>query len=118
MYGFIVQAADPLDCQTPPGVTGPNPGCAVTISGFNQLFGNLLSVIVPVAAVALFIMITVGGFKYITSGGNPKATEAAKSTLTYAILGMVLVGAAYLILQLVESFTGAPLTEFDVIVPN
>lgn len=117
MFGFIVQAADPLDCQVPPGATSTGCG-AVTISGFNQLFGNLLSVIVPVAAVGLFIMITIGGFKYITSGGNPKATEAAKNTLTYALLGMVLVGAAYLILQLVESFTGASVTQFDVVVPN
>ena len=111
MLGFIIHAGDTLPCET----VGSTGGCAVPIRGFNVLFTNVLGVIVPFAAVALFIMIPAGGFQYITSGGNPKATESAKNTLTYAILGMILVGAAFLILQLIENFTGAPVTEFNVV---
>ncbi len=112
MLGFIVKASS-LPCESPSGVTGG--GCAVPISGFNQLFENVLGIIIPIAAVALFFMITIGGFRYLTSGGNPKATESAKNTITYAVIGMVLVGVAFLIIQLVGNFTGAPVTEFNVI---
>ncbi len=117
MYSFIIKAADALPCETPPGVTAPNggtAGCAVPISSFNELFGNVLGIIVPFAGVGLFIMLMIGGFKYITSGGNPKALESAKATITYAVIGMVLVAGAYLVIELIVQLTGAPITEFEI----
>ncbi|QQS39071.1 hypothetical protein IPM62_00420 [Candidatus Woesebacteria bacterium] len=103
-----------LPCITP---TGGGTGCAVPISGFNMLFSNILNVIVEIAAVVLFLMLVVGGFKYLTSGGNPKATESAKQTLTYAIFGMIIVAGAFLIIQVIEQFTGAPINNFNVVAP-
>jgi hypothetical protein len=69
------------------------------------------------AGIALFIMLVVGGFRYITSGGNPKAVESARNTLTYAILGMVLLASAYLILRFIGVFTGAPVEDFRIFIP-
>lgn len=109
----VVHAAV-LPCVSPGGGGG---GCAVPIFGFNTLFSNILGVIVGLAAIVFFIMLIVGGYKFITSGGNPKAAESAKHTLTYAILGLLLVASAFLILELVEQFTGASVTEFNVIGP-
>jgi hypothetical protein len=60
-------------------------------------------------------MLIVGGIKYTTSGGDPKSVESAKKTLTYAILGMVLVASAYLILRLIGEFTGADVTNFVIV---
>ena len=108
-----VAHAAPLPCIAPADGTGS--GCAVPISGFNTLFSNVLNVVVAFAAVILFIMLIVGGFKFITSGGNPKNVEAAKQTLTYAILGMVLVASAFFIIQVIQQFTGAPIEEFNVV---
>ena len=53
-----------------------------------------------------------GGFQFITSGGDPKGVEQAKNTLTYAIGGVVLIAAGYLIIQIIQVFTGVPLSEF------
>jgi len=111
---FIVQAADPLLTPIPCEPVGTGGGCAAPISGLNALFSNVLAIIVPFAAVGLFVMLMMGGFKYITSGGNPKALEAAKATITYAIIGMILVAGAYLIIELIVQLTGAPITEFEI----
>ena len=46
-----------------------------------------------------------------------KAAESARKTLTYAILGLVLIIAAWFILKFLSEFTGVDLTEFTFSVP-
>lgn len=47
----------------------------------------------------LIIVLIAGGFIYLTSGGNPKKTEQAKSLLTSAIVGIIIALAAWLIVS-------------------
>lgn len=79
-----------------------------TIQGFECIFANVVSIAVVLAGLAVFLMLIVGGFKYLTSGGDPKATESAQKTMTYAIVGLVVIIAAYLILRFLAVFTGIP----------
>lgn len=87
---------------------------AATIKDFEVVFGNLVTVIMALAGIALFILLISGGFRYLTAGGDPKAVEAAQKTLTYAIVGIVIVACAFLILRLIENFTGVQVTLFKV----
>lgn len=87
---------------------------AVPISELNTLFANALSAVLGLAGIVLFIMLIVGGIKFVTSGGNPQALESARKTLTYAILGLVLASLAFLILVFIQEFTGAPVTVFNI----
>ena len=88
-----------------------NPGqCQVAGSDANTRINdiihtivNLLSAIVGVVAV---IMIIVGGFRYITSGGNDTSVTSAKNTILYAVIGLVVVALA----QLIVRFTLSKLT--------
>jgi hypothetical protein len=59
---------------------------------------NLLSSLVGVLAV---IMLIVGGFRYVTSGGNQENTKNARSTIIYALVGLVIVGLAQSIVRFV-----------------
>ena len=88
-----------------------------TLQGLEGVFQNLVSVVLGFAGIALFLMLVVGGYKYITSGGDPKSVESAKNTLTYAIVGIVLLASAYLILRFIGVFTGAGVENFRVFVP-
>jgi hypothetical protein len=83
-----------------------------TVKGFEDLFQNILTVVLGLAGIGLFIMLLLGGFQFITSGGDPKGVEQAKHTLTYAIGGVVLIAAGYLIIQIIQVFTNVPLSEF------
>jgi cytochrome bd-type quinol oxidase subunit 2 len=67
---------------------------------------NIFSVIVGVVAV---IMIIVGGFRYITSGGDSGNVTTAKNTILYAIVGLVIVALAQFIVKFVlsKATTGA-----------
>ncbi len=78
------------------------------------VFTNVVKVALGFSGVALFIMLLIGGFKFLTAGEDPKAVEEAKKTLTYAIGGLVLVAAAYLVLVFIKQFTGIDVTQFKI----
>lgn len=59
---------------------------------------NLFSVVVGIVAV---IMIVVGGFRYITSGGDSGKVSSAKTTIIYALIGLVIVALAQFIVKFV-----------------
>ncbi|KKR11262.1 MAG: hypothetical protein UT39_C0009G0022 [Candidatus Woesebacteria bacterium GW2011_GWA1_39_21] len=89
-------------------------GSVATIKGFEWIFQNVVASVLFLAGIILFIMLILGGFKYLTSAGNPENAAAAQKTITYAIIGIVIVALAYLILVLIQQFTGANVTQFTV----
>jgi len=66
---------------------------------------NIFSIVVGVVAV---IMIIFGGFKYITSAGNQENIKTAKTTIIYAIIGLVIVALAQIIVKFVLNQTTNP----------
>ena len=72
-----------------------------------ELFGDT-GVISQVSSVLLFIvgivaviMIVVGGFRYIISGGDASQVQAAKNTILYALVGIIIAILAYAIVNFV-----------------
>lgn len=88
-----------------------------TLNELGSVFSNIVSLILGFAGIVLFIMLLSGGFKYITAGGDPKGVESAKKTLTYAIGGIVVIALSYLILNLIQTITGANVTVFKIFQP-
>lgn len=89
-------------------------GGVATLQGLECAFGNIVSIVLALSGIVLFIMLLTGGFKYLTSGGDPKAVDAARNTLTYAIGGLVVLVLAYVVLLLIKTITGVNVTEFKV----
>jgi len=86
-----------------------------TFSSIETLFGNVLSVALRLMGIVAFVMIVVGGIKFLVSGGDAKATDSARQTITYGIIGLVMVILSYLILTFIGFFTGIPdLLQFNV----
>jgi hypothetical protein len=59
---------------------------------------NIFSVVVGAVSV---IMIIIGGFRYIISGGDSSGVSGAKNTILYAIVGLVIVLFAQVIIRFV-----------------
>lgn len=79
-----------------------------------QVFKNIISVVVGLAFIATLVVLIWAGFKYLISGGEPKAVQAAHHTVAWALLGILLLATAWLTLQLIENFTGVKVTIFDI----
>lgn len=77
-----------------------------------NLFGDagLITTIVNfmlfIAGALAVIMLIFGGFRYVISGGNSAAVTAAKNTILYAIIGLVIAFLAYAIIGFVLGAIG------------
>lgn len=85
-----------------------------TIRCLEPLFTNAVRSIVALASVVLFAMLLIAGFNFLFSGGDQKKLEKAKGTISAAVVGLVVIVAAYLILRTIGAFTGLDLTIFRI----
>jgi TRAP-type C4-dicarboxylate transport system permease small subunit len=76
---------------------------------FGDIVGGLINIVLLIAAVIFFFILVWGGIRWITSGGDKANTEAARNQITAALVGLVIVFAAWAILQLIEAFFGITL---------
>jgi hypothetical protein len=73
-----------------------------SFAGLAKKIINIFSVVVGSVSV---IMIIIGGFRYIISGGDSSGVSGAKNTILYAIVGLVIVLFAQVIVRFVLSNT-------------
>jgi len=86
-----------------------------TIRCLEPLFANIVNAVTAFGGIALFLMLLVGGFNFLFSAGDPKKLEQARGTISQAIVGLLIMSAAYLIINLIGKFTGVEsITTFTV----
>jgi hypothetical protein len=81
-----------------------NADVALAVDGAAQtetFIKNIVKVLVGIAGAVAVVFMVIGGFHYITSSGNPEKLDQAKKTLLYSGVGLVIVIAAYAIVDLV-----------------
>ena len=105
MFNLLAQNLDPGNVS---------PDTPRTLGSLEEVFSGVVSSILALSGIVLFIMLILGGFRYITAGSDPKNAAAAKNTLTYAILGIVFIALSFLFLQIISLFTGVDVTLFKV----
>jgi len=67
-------------------------------------FSRILEVAIIIAALGSFAMLIMGGIEWITSGGDKAKYESARKRITAAIVGLVLIAAAWTLWYLVIRF--------------
>jgi len=65
-----------------------------------------IQLILVLSALIAFIFLIVGGIRWITAGGDKEKTAGAQKTLTSALVGLVIVFAAWAIMSLIGKFFG------------
>jgi len=76
-------------------------------SSFGQLFTRIVRVALALAAVVFLAMLVWGGFKYLAAGGDSKAADEARRTLTNAGVGLLIVIVSFFIVELATRVAGA-----------
>lgn len=77
-----------------------------TIQGFECLVSNILATAITLLGIVAFVMFLIGGFQWLTAGSNTKGVEAGRNSITFAILGIVVALASFLILKTISTLTG------------
>lgn len=71
-----------------------------------QFISAMVGTLLIIAALLAFLYLILGGIKWITSGGDKTGMEEARNKITHAIVGLIIVGAAWAIMTLVQNFLG------------
>src|SRR5258708_32950215 len=87
---------------------------AITIGG---IISGAISLILVVAAILFFFMLVIGGIRWILSGGDKGQTEAARNQITAALVGLVIVFAAWAIVTLIGQLFGG-INIFNLTIPS
>lgn len=95
--------AAPVLAQAPTEITIDQPE-QVSINNLGPLISALIGILFIIAALIFFFMLLIGGIQWMTSGGDKAATEAARSRITAALIGLVIVFAAWALMRIVEAF--------------
>jgi TRAP-type C4-dicarboxylate transport system permease small subunit len=76
------------------------------ITDVGELLSAVVELLLILAALIAFIYLILGGIQWITSGGDKAGMEAARNKITHAVVGLIIVGAAWAIMTLVQQFLG------------
>lgn len=82
-------SVDPQDCADEGGENA------------QSLINTIVDIFSLIVGFVSVIMIIYGGFRYITSGGDSNGVTAAKNTILYAVIGLIIVALAQVIVNFV-----------------
>lgn len=94
-------ACDDSDISINGGKECANPGGSVPQDLFGQgsIFTTIVNVLLFIIGAISVIMLIIGGIRYTVSGGDTGAVTAAKNTIMYAIIGLVVAFLAFAIVN-------------------
>ena len=67
-----------------------------------QIVAVLFNFLLAIAGIAAFVMIVLGGFRYLTSAGDPSKMGDARSQIFAAILGIIILFSSWMILNTIN----------------
>ncbi len=106
----------PPDAERGTGIVPPGCGGTITAEG---IIGFVLNLLLFVAFIAALVFLIIGGIKWIMSGGDKEGTNKAKETVTSALIGLAVVLAAWILINIVINvMTGGQSTIGNITVPK
>ena len=91
-------------------------GSGLVNVGVGGLVANIIGVILGFLALIFLVLTIMAGFKWMTAGGNDEEVKKAQTSLKNAVIGLVIVLAAYAITYFV--FNSLPFTGGGSSMPN
>ena len=100
-------ATGTLDVAAQINLTPAQPDNVPTeLDGDSGVFKTVVNILLFIIGLISVIMLIWGGIRYTTSGGNANSVTAAKNTIMYAIIGLVIAIFAYAIVNWVVGELG------------
>jgi len=86
------------------GLVGPGPTAPTTSSGIGESLAHIVSVVIGlftlVAGLWFLFQLILGGYSYMSAGGNKEKAQAASQKITQALTGLVIVVLAIFVVNL------------------
>ena len=101
LFSVAMFSSDVLAVQINSGdITGPggvDPGAQS-----NNFVASILNGVYQISAMVAVLMIVISGVRYILSDGDPGRTQSARKGIIYSLVGLVIIGSAFIITGIVQ----------------
>ena len=78
-------------------------GTNATGTGISGIITTIITIALTLAGLIAILFLIIGGFRYVTAGGNEEQAESAKKTILNSIIGIIVIILAFVILAVVEN---------------
>ncbi len=101
-YNFLAQREVPIAPDG--GLHGPGPTAPATSTGLGESAAHLVSVVIGLFTLAaglwFLFQLILGGYAYMSAGGNKEKAQVASQKITQALIGLAIVVLAIFIINL------------------
>lgn len=102
---FVAPALQPVDTYALSAREGADNAKSdeqpTSVEGEGGVFKTITNVLLFIIGAISVIMLIIGGIRYVVSGGDSSAVTAAKNTILYAIVGIIVALLAYALVNFV-----------------
>lgn len=102
--------------QEPSGIQIGKPDVGFTTVG--NAISNFLSLAFAVAVLIVLVMLIIGAYEWITSGGDKEAVGKARNRIINALIGLAVLAVAFALANLFARFTGLSLENIKIPSPD
>ncbi|MDO8269964.1 MAG: hypothetical protein Q7T54_04830 [Candidatus Levybacteria bacterium] len=81
-------------------------GDVATLACIPIIIKNVVNAALVFAGIVALFLIIYAGIMYITSKGDQQKIDGAKKTVTYAIIGLIIIFLSFFIVSLISALTG------------
>lgn len=99
----LCSGASTLQVSSNPGDATCETSSTGAEEGVNSLITQIINIFSVIVGIVAVLFIIYGGFRYITSGGDSGNITAAKNTILYAIIGLIIVALAQFVVRFILS---------------
>lgn len=82
---------------------GGEPKSPAQAQDIGSLIVQVVTVLLLVAASVAVIFLIIGGYRYVMAHGSEEGTEAAKKTLSGAVLGLIVIILSFAIVRIISA---------------
>jgi hypothetical protein len=83
--------------------------------GTDAIIPKVINIMLFIVGILAVVMLIYGGIRYTVSGGKPESVTAAKNTIMYAIVGLVVAILGYAVVHWVVGNIGEDTSSSDVV---
>lgn len=97
----VVSADAVADACEGIGLTGADCNKKSAGNSLSNVISTIINILSAIIGAVAVIMVIISGLRYVTSAGDAQKVSTAKSTLIYAIVGLVIVAVAQILVRFV-----------------
>lgn len=112
MNRILAQITNPVLPPTIGGGDSPTRDMGTVATG--KIISAVIGGMFIIAFFVAFIYLLTGAFYWITSGGDKASLESARNKIIHAIVGLIIVGAAWSVMVIVAQFLGLDFTALPI----